>query len=582
MTIPKPTIRPTRPAVAVTTLLVLVLLGGCVSVPSSGPVEPGRLASGSPSARVEIEAAPPARDATPALIVEGFLHAMSNGQGNYDIARQYLVGTARDNWHPERGVLIYDGNDAVDVQGDRVVLSAPLSGTLADDGSFGHTEQNYRIDFGLVRDDNGQWRISNPPNGLLISQYLFEKFYRRYNLYFFDPDFQTLVPDPIYLPRSQQPSTGLIRALLRGPTRWLAPAVNTAVPEGTALDETAALGDGVIEVSLGQQATGLNEAQRSRMAAQIVWTLAQLDGVSGVRLTAGGGPLAVREQDSDGILPIRSFVGYNPVQRSNEDLFVATRTGVATLAEGTEPATEPIDGPCGRLDSTVQSMAVRRTDDGIATAVVSDGRMLLCSPGAEQAVQVKGLPRTGVRTPQYTRFGELWTAADSSRGTLLYRIVDGRAREVEAPGMASGELRAFRISPDGTRMAMIRRIGSSWYFGVARIVRGEQTRVEGWQRVDLTNASDPLALGWSDATTLVVLASDAPRTPAKPYLVRQDGADLRQIGTGDWNPAQLAVAPGESAPEAVVVSKSGELWRYQDDDRWPFLTDGITTASYPG
>ena len=39
------------------------------------------------------------------------------------------------------------------------------------------------MDFGLVK-ENGEWRIDNPPKGLMVAEYSFSRFYQAYSVYF--------------------------------------------------------------------------------------------------------------------------------------------------------------------------------------------------------------------------------------------------------------------------------------------------------------------------------------------------------------------------------------------------------------
>ncbi len=135
-------------------------------------------------------------------------------------------------------------------------------GRVGSDLSYQQTGDQIRHDFRVTTDANGEWRISNPPKGLLISQYLFSQFYQQVTIYFYDPSYTTLVPDPIYLPHGNQGATTLIQALLRGgPSQWLGPGgAVSAIPPQTRLSVNAAppvSADQVVEVSLSEQISGL-------------------------------------------------------------------------------------------------------------------------------------------------------------------------------------------------------------------------------------------------------------------------------------------------------------------------------------
>ena len=142
--------------------------------------------------------------------------------------------------------------------------------------------------------ENGEWRISTPPAGLMVAEFAFSSFYQSYNLYFVGNG-SALVPDPIYLPNLRNQASiasVLMRALLNGPSDWLAPAVTSAIPEGTALSvDAVTITDGVAEVALSDNVLSLNDGQRTLMAAQVLYTL-QPTGIQGVTLHRQ--PAAVR------------------------------------------------------------------------------------------------------------------------------------------------------------------------------------------------------------------------------------------------------------------------------------------------
>ncbi len=92
-------------------ILVASLLGaaGCVSVPTSGPIEKVEGQQQGCQNCVNVEVAPPAPGDEPRQIVEGYLRATSNYQPNYSVARQFLTRMAAEKWSPEGGRLDLSG-----------------------------------------------------------------------------------------------------------------------------------------------------------------------------------------------------------------------------------------------------------------------------------------------------------------------------------------------------------------------------------------------------------------------------------------------------------------------------------------
>ena len=84
-----------------------MVLAGCVSVPTSGPVRLGEPVTGA-SRGVEKLISRPSAGATPAAIVEGFLAANARPADDYAVARSYLASTVQEEWKPSAGTVIYD------------------------------------------------------------------------------------------------------------------------------------------------------------------------------------------------------------------------------------------------------------------------------------------------------------------------------------------------------------------------------------------------------------------------------------------------------------------------------------------
>ena len=213
-----------RRLLAVLAACCLVLLGGCVTVPTSGPVERHLPAQQQANPGVDIAPVPPAQDASPGLIVEGFLHAMATYQPGYTVARQFLTADAADGWRPESGVEVYAGGYPPQVSDSGVVLTAPLVGTLDPQGSFTPGATAYHHDFGLQRDTEKQWRISRPPRGLLVSQSLFSGTWVRADVCLWDATGTWLVPDPRFVQTGTPGLLATVRAVLGGPSRSVAAA----------------------------------------------------------------------------------------------------------------------------------------------------------------------------------------------------------------------------------------------------------------------------------------------------------------------------------------------------------------------
>src|SRR5215218_8750542 len=174
----------TRRHFAVILLVLAGLLGaaGCVNVPTTGPIE--RVEGQQPACQncVNVVVAPPAPGDEPRQIVEGFLRATSNYQPNYSVAKQFLTRMAAETWSPDEGVSIYQGS--VSATGETTVkLDGRFVGSLVKDRTYKALDHEMNVEYNL-RQEDGEWRIENPPPGLFVTEFSFDSFYRPYDLYF--------------------------------------------------------------------------------------------------------------------------------------------------------------------------------------------------------------------------------------------------------------------------------------------------------------------------------------------------------------------------------------------------------------
>lgn len=584
--------RPARPPYAGRLLVavgVLVALVGCTTIPTTGPVVPAVGPSRAPEVSVEIAAEPPRAGASPGTIVSGFLQAMASYQQGYTVARQFLAPEVRDAWRPEDGVTVYADGYGVTSAPESAVLDAPVVGRVGADGAYTHVDEQMHLDFGLVKDPSGQWRIGRPPQGLVVSEYLFGRFYQRVNTYFYDPSFSTLVPDPIFLPRGSQLPTPLLQALLRGPTSWIRPVVVSAIPVQAKLNVQSASMDarGVVEVSLNPAVAALPDDQRSRVAAQIVWTLAQADGVTGVRLTVDGQPWAVKEQ-VQGVVPVGAYAWLDPIPTQRvPELFGTTARGLVRIndsSRGTELT--PLPGPLGTRTGIV-SFATAPAADRVAL-VAERGTELWDAPLADAAPELVLTGFQHLLRPQWVGSGapELWAVGEQDGAQVVRLVVNRRIVAVQAPAFAGARVVAFRLSPDGARLAAVLRRGDRLEVGLARVNRtGAEPIVEEWRELRLGDGSQPgpsspVDVGWTDATTLLVLAGDDARKPARPFRIDQSASEVTAVGQSDnWEATALVTAPRHGSSRALVVGGQG-VWRYDEDFRWPLLTREVQAAAY--
>lgn len=582
-----------RPGLVLALLLALLGLVGCVSVPTSGPVE--RVEGQQPACQscVNVEVAPPAPGDDPQDVVDGYLRANANFQPNFEVARQFLTEAAAQSWAPEQ-TWIYNGQSAVPQttpDGVTVVLNGSWIGTLAADRTFGSQNEKLKVPFPLVQ-ENGQWRISEPPPVVLVPQFNFASFYERYDVFYVGSD-DTLVPEPVYLPNLRAPAniaSALVKQLLSGPSDWLAPAVRTAVPANTTLSvDSVTLVDGTAVVPLGDTVQQLSDPERSLLAAQLVYTLKQVVGIKKVLLQVDALPFPVPESETEGLaVPVEgTYRELDPVPFVTGGQLYAVRDQRVYRASATTeaPEAEPLDGPLGAGDYDVDSLAVSVTDTDLA--VVTDDRTVLRrTPTASPDVTTVVDGVTDLLRPQFSRSGELWAVGTQGGEQRVWVMTAEGRQRVVAPVLERGRLVAFRLSPDGSRVALVVRRGTETVLGLARISRSDTITVDGWRPLDLdtplntSRITSVRDVAWSDASTLQVLGAADASSAYVSSTVSDDAAEIETEPQGnDWNAREITVLLPTGT--AVVVGEKGRAFR-DDGTQWREILDGVTAVAFPG
>ncbi len=587
-----------RAAAGLLLLALAVVLPGCVSVPTAGRVE--RIDGQQQSCQncVNVEVAPPSPGDDPRQVVEGFLRANAYYQPSYRVAREYLTRESGQSWKPEAGVTVYEATTAV--EGDVVSLRGTAVGRIDEDRSYATDDAELHQTFTLVRQD-GEWRIDKPPAGLLVASWAFALNYASYDLYFLANgrpsdrpgavQSPVLVPDPIYLPKLRSPygvASALVKALLNGPTGWLEPAVSTAIPPGTSLSvDSVTITDGIASVPLSDTVLTLPDAQRSLLAAQIVYTLKDALAVRGVAITVNQQGFRVPESDPATLVVPTTAISsqLDPVSPNAGNQLYVVRDGEVELADATSGDLRPFGGDLGT--DPVGSIGVSVTDTDLA-AVTADGTRLVqattAGAGTRARTVLSGV--SGLLRPQFTRFGELWTVGDEDGRQRLWRVVDG-ARAVEAPELEGRDITAFSFSPDGVRVAFVEQTARGERLLVARVDRGDSDDVEvtGVRVLD-TRRSQSRELvrfadvDWLDATHLLVLGAATAKGAPGPYSVSEDASTITDQGEAlAWDPVEVAVLLRTQS--AIVLSRNGQTWR-DTGSTWAPFVKGVDAVAYPG
>jgi len=551
-----------RPLAASLAVLVAALLTGCVALPTSGPVGVGHPDPVEESLELDTFVRSPQPGDSPEDIVQGFIDAAASPRGNYAAAQQYLTEEFKDEWRP-------DARATIDVRADRVVEAPDVSddatetqvqvattpvAALTDVGQYEQPESTAeaKLPYRLVTVD-GEWRIAEAPQGLLVDELTFGEVYRSYELYFYSLDYRYLVPDLRWFARTDAVQTNVVRALLGGPGDWLAAGVATAFPEGTALEQSSVpIANGTASVDLsGAQFDDTRTLQR--MQAQLDESLVgQVRNVDSVALSIDGAaqdppPLADPPIQNPAVDP-RPVVydgetfGYlaasndevQPIEGVSEQVAALAPTGAAVGAGGTSVA----------VRSEIGVSIVRSGDDPVTL-----------DPRAGSSLIVPAIDPQGV----------VWSVPTAAPGELVAYPPEGDPIPMAVPWIGS-TISSLEVSRDGTRIIALLGDGTRARFVAASIERDADGVPIGLGKVALALTSvsgAPRDVAWLDANRVAALV-EMPGGDTR-VLVQEIGgvpddeagpADGRMLDAGNGE-RSLRVLTAEGALEVP----SGVTWQ---------------------
>jgi hypothetical protein len=253
---------------------VLLPVVGCSTVPTSSPTVEITQAPTRPVEEVGIEPLAPEPGATPEEIVRGFIDAAASVRAGHPVATEYLASGPAESWSDEGDITVLSPDYAtVTTSAGAVAVTANLVGTVDERGVFTvGGDRRFTRTFALEQ-EHGEWRLSDPPNGLIILQPDFERLYDQLAAYFLDQTLSRVVPDPRFLISGTARPTALVQRLLDGPSGPVAAGVRNPLA-GVQLRSAVTVNDQRAVVDL----TGLStdpEPVLSQICAQVVWTLGQ-------------------------------------------------------------------------------------------------------------------------------------------------------------------------------------------------------------------------------------------------------------------------------------------------------------------
>ena len=539
-------------------LAACLALAGCTSLPTSSAPAPFDV-SAKDGSGIQFSAEGPSADADAATLVNDFLLACAAGpQDDYATARLFLSAASARSWQPETEILVYDTDTAPSVTAGsetatQVDVTVAVLGVASVD-AFGVLTRvaasTVSRTFTLVREE-GQWRISNPENMVLMSRASFTASFSLANLYFPTAEGTDLVADPRWYP-SRRLASHLLAGLVEGPRQSLAPVTANAIPAGTTVPSQGLdVADGVARGELNAVMPS-SESARTTLAWELVRTLTQVADVSRVNASLSGDVLDMQAIPVPPTYSLDTLVGAGP---GGVGLVSSSSvTELTAVTDASNPTVSPVDS----------SLVAWSGTDGVYAQ--------------RGGTTVAFLPGQAPLGPSVDRFGWVWGPATAS-SVSVGGGVDG-AFSVSVESESAGQIRAVRISPDGTRALVLRGSDASAWVGVVeRGASGRPLAIRSLEEIPLEHGS-VVDASWTTPTglALVVRATgedDQLVTMSLGGLPSNVPLPIRVTSMSAGGSSSAVVITGtDAAGREQVLIRSGALWQNAPDT--------LTSARYAG
>lgn len=559
---------------AIVTVVLLAFLTACANIPTSGSLGVSTTApTQGTDGSLSFSAAGPRDGMSPEEVIEGFYKAGVDTNDDYKTAREYLTTEFAGIWNPSSKATVYDADPAVveNVQEGSYGVSVEVSSTVDDKGIRTtlpeYSSQLLTLQLAQV---NGQWRISQAPDGLLIEAGNFESLFSPHTLYFYDSTFAYAVPDVRWFANKQGLAATVVSALLNGAAPYLNNAVFSAFPPGTKLAQPSVpIESGEARVDFASSVFAeASDLRRKQMRQQLSLTLTTLGNVSSVTMTVEQRPVDLGPTDPEfKAAQVNASVPNTQIAIADKKLVYFQGNGHTPIGNIPDiSAYNPVDPAMSPVGSRY--------------AFLSGDRKKLITVDDAGRVRVAG---TGVRLtqPSVDYLGWTWTASHTG-GAHVQAVppnpaVDGEMRDIAAEWLQNAEVTSLRVSRDGARLlvaATIDGVSGIYVAGLIRDSEGVPRGVQNPVKIEIpqhvTRAvweHDDSIIAWNPAT-------EAPVAPVRVTLasVAEEFSPLLGL-------TNLSAGAGDRRniyaenPEGIYV-RSGNSWRK--------LEGKAAGLSYPG
>jgi hypothetical protein len=545
-------------AAVIALVAAAAVLAGCAAIPDSGAVlAGGRISQVSEPLDLDFNPSPPAHDASQLDLLHGFIDAASSPRNSYSIAREFLTPRLAATWDPDSSVTVDQGTGRVytETSGTTWKLSVTPVAVVDASGDYRQAASVSPVSLGFsFQKVAGQWRLSVAPNGIVLDSSTFDSVFAAQDLYFFSPDYQYLVPDQRWFPARASTATRIVKALLDGPSPWLAGAVSTAFPKGTALRVGAVTTTGdQAQVDLTSEAGQASMLTQQRMKLQLAQSLSTL--VSNVQISIEGTPQSI------GDLSGASMPSTN---QTADTRALVSRDGSVGFLSGSSVAGIPgISDKLNPLHPTSVVLSASRQ----AAAALTPAGVYVVRTGSAPAVRVDSRP--GLIAPSLDNDGYVWSVPQDDPSALMVTGSDGTPHAVKTNWPSASQIVSLQVSRDGTRLLAILLSGDQWSVVAAGIVRDAQaTPISVNEPFALSQGSGtPISVAWVDNLNVVTLSTGS---GGRTSVGQQQIGGTLTSSAGPADGATIAGAGGVVdyvvlTSDGVLEAPTGAGWQAQAD-----------------
>lgn len=560
-------------------LPVVLVITGCSSIPTSGPV--GVITADDGSGTTEpiiFNPLGPTEDADPESLLESFITAGRGAAGDYEIARDYLTEEFAAQWQPEERIIVYNASPQISATPEEGVFQIQLEveGTIDAEGirSSAAATTTESVTAEMVQDADGQWRITSIPDGIMITSNEADLLLKTYSLYFYSSSFEHWVPDVRWFVNRTAIAANIVEAMLEGPAPYLQGSVTSAFPESTELGvESVPIVSGTATVDLSADILqDTSDLVRQQMQQQLRANLAGLNTVNSVQMTVSGQSVDLGGQvpNPDLIVPAGDPpVGNEQIVVSGNELFLyQTDQTVPIGAVPTVAALDPQD----------PAMSLNGSD----FAFLNGNRTRLYTTGPDQDVVIAATGRS-LTAPSFDPSNWVWTASTGAEGQggTVTAVPPGGTQDsavtVAAPWLADVAVLELRVSRDGSRALVVTEQDGASRVQLAGIIRNNDRTPQSLTTPRELFASGPVNTAkWVNEDTVIVAETSAEAQVVPEFLgldgstealAPLDGIIHLSAGTGP-----TAIFAG--TPEGVR-NRVGDTWSGQP-------VEGVRDLAFPG